>query len=374
MSVLKDKNNGTYYVKYWKNGKSATKRGFRTKAEADYYESKIKNAEIDTCFIRFDDLVREYREYYKSKVAYATYKRTGIFWDTYILPHIPNKSINQITSLDCLRFWQYVDSLDKTSMYKNDIIGTLKGAFKYAMKFYQLQSDPTSALDRYKKTREEKLQRQRKDMNVWTVDEFKQFIKCVHDEKYKLLFKTLYLTGMRKGECLSLYWEDLKNHKISVNKSLSRKAEDGSYEVKEPKTVSSIRDITINDTLYKELLAYKEKRKKIPGFNEKWFIFGDINPLAENTVTRYKDRACAESGVKNIGIHALRHSHASNLIMDGVNIVAVSKRLGHTDVSMTLENYTHLINKEDDKLMSDIERMNKDILENDEEDDEENDD
>ena len=183
MSVLKDKNNGTYYVKYWKNGKSATKRGFRIKAEADYYESKLKNSEVDTCFIRFDDLVREYREYYKSKVAYATYKRTGFFWDTYILPHISNKSINQITSLDCLRFWQYVDSLDKTSMYKNDIIGTLKGAFKYAMKFYQLQSDPTSALDRYKKTREEKLQRQRKDMNVWTVDEFKQFSKCVHDEK-----------------------------------------------------------------------------------------------------------------------------------------------------------------------------------------------
>ena len=63
MSVLKDKNNGTYYVKYWKNGKSATKRDFRTKAEANYYESKIKNAEIDTCFIRFDDLIREYREY-----------------------------------------------------------------------------------------------------------------------------------------------------------------------------------------------------------------------------------------------------------------------------------------------------------------------
>lgn len=58
---------------------------------------------------------------------------------------------------------------------------------------------------------------------------------------------------------------------------------------------------------------------------------------------------------KRIHLHDFWHSHASNLIANGVNIVAVSKRLGHTDVSMTLSIYTHLLEKNENELIDDIE-------------------
>ncbi|RGD73143.1 hypothetical protein DXC78_11720 [Faecalicoccus pleomorphus] len=58
----------------------------------------------------------------------------------------------------------------------------------------------------------------------------------------------------------------------------------------------------------------------------------------------------------------LRHSHASNLICSGCNIVAVSKRLGHENVEITLETYTHLIPKKEDEAMCIVERFSQNLL------------
>ena len=356
MAVYKDKKHNTYFTRFRVNGREIKKRGFATKAEAQAYEFKKKYEEDNPARIRFTELISEYRSYCKTNITYATYMRTGIFFDKFIIPHFPNKYIEDITELDCLRFWQYVQSLDKSSGYKNDILGSFKGVFKHAEIYYKLKNNPSIHLQRFPKTREEKLRRKNRDMNIWTVEEFEKFIACVDDYVYKALFITLFYTGMRKGEILAHTWNDLKDHVICVDKSLSRKTDlDSSYEVKEPKTVSSIRDITLNESLYQYLLEYKEQRTYIPGFSEDWYMFGTNIPLAENTLTRKKDEAIKKAGVKRIHIHDFRHSHASNLIANGVNIVAVSKRLGHTNVAMTLEIYTHLLQKNDDELLNDLE-------------------
>ena len=88
-----------------------------------------------------------------------------------------------------------------------------------------------------------------------------------------------------------------------------------------------------------------------PDFSDSWFIFGGDSPLAENSITRHKDKAVKLSGVRRIRLHDFRHSHASNLIADGVNIVAVSKRLGHKDISITLNTYNHLFEKNNEELI-----------------------
>ena len=80
--------------------------------------------------------------------------------------------------------------------------------------------------------------------------------------------------------------------------------------------------------------------------------FGRLKPLPQTSIDRVKDNAIKEAKVPRIRIHDFRHSHASNLIANGVNIVAVSKRLGHSDINMTLKIYTHLIQKSDDELVN----------------------
>ncbi len=87
------------------------------------------------------------------------------------------------------------------------------------------------------------------------------------------------------------------------------------------------------------------------GFTNEWFMFGRDKPLVLASIDRAKEVAIKKAGVKRIRIHDFRHSHASNLIASGVNIVAVSKRLGHSDVNMTLKVYTHLINDTNQQLI-----------------------
>ena len=91
-------------------------------------------------------------------------------------------------------------------------------------------------------------------------------------------------------------------------------------------------------------------------------MFGGEKPLSRTNITRRKDNAVKESGVKRITIHQFRHSHATNLINDGVNVVAVSRRLGHSDVSMTLKVYTHLFQKVDVELVENLEKSSHDLL------------
>lgn len=360
----KDKSNDSYYVKYWKNGKSATKRGFKTLQEAKLFISRLQTREVDTCYIHFKDMVNEYWEYYKNTVEYSTLTRTRLFFDRYIVPNFPNKCMNSITPKDCLDFQSRIGELNKASGYKNDIMSAFKGVFKYAQKYHQLLSDPTVSLERFKKTTQEKMNIKAKELRIWSPEEFELFLAKVERYMYKLLFKLLFLTGMRKGEVLALTWMDLLDHKLVISKSLSRKAKEGTYEIKEPKTLSSIRDVLLSDSLYNELLEFKKAEMKIPGFSNKWFIFGRTTPIAENTLTRVKDRAVIASGVKMISIHDIRHSFASMLIGNGIDIVAVSKMLGHSDVSMTLKIYTHLLQKNDDKLVNELEKIGKNICSN----------
>ena len=78
--------------------------------------------------------------------------------------------------------------------------------------------------------------------------------------------------------------------------------------------------------------------------------------MPPTTIERKKNIAVKDSGVKRIRIHDLRHSHASMLICNGMNIVSVSKRLGHSDVNMTLKVYTHLLDKYDSQMMDFLEK------------------
>jgi integrase len=79
------------------------------------------------------------------------------------------------------------------------------------------------------------------------------------------------------------------------------------------------------------------------GFNNNWFVFSGLNPLSQTTVGRRKDEYCIKAKVKRIRIHDLRHSHATLLLYRNVPITVISNRLGHADISMTLNTYSHLI-------------------------------
>lgn len=313
--------------------------------------------------IMLHDFIDDYLKKGVKNVTFGTIQTKKAIFNNLIKPNFPDKNFFSITEIDCRNFRERIELLDYSTRYKNIILSMFKSLFKYAKKYYKLKNDPSYVIEPFKRSFEEKMKQREKELSrVWQVDEFNQFIKYVNNETHEAFFITLFYTGMRLGEIQALTWKDFKNGELQIVKSLTTKTQDKSYAIKEPKSTSSIRNIQVGKNLEMYLNKYKEKQSKIPGFNEDWFMFGNLKPLAKTTITREKDRAIKEAGVKRISIHDFRHSHASNLIANGINIVAVSKRLGHSNVEMTLRVYTHLIKTTEDQLLTYIDESSQNLL------------
>lgn len=97
--------------------------------------------------------------------------------------------------------------------------------------------------------------------------------------------------------------------------------------------------------------------------NAEPFVFGTFRSLPITSVQRAFSAAIKKSGVKPITIHSLRHSHATVLINAGVNIVAVSKRLGHSSINITLKTYAHLLKETEEELVNTIDDLRADDTE-----------
>lgn len=95
--------------------------------------------------------------------------------------------------------------------------------------------------------------------------------------------------------------------------------------------------------LVKMLWEHQKRCKEEYGYCPDWFVFGGEEPLSDQTIRRRLNEYADKAGVKRIRVHDIRHSHASLLINKGQNILIVSQRLGHSDVTQTLNTYSHLM-------------------------------
>ena len=352
MSIHKDNRSNTWYVKRH----NETKRGFKYKRDAIEYEANLI-AKPNSNTIRFIPFADEFLKFKKTDVQYTTYLKYKECINIVMKPLFPNIPIDEITFQHCDEFKEKLSRLDYSTSYKNKLITQMKGMFNFGVRRKYISDNPARLLKSFRKTTAEIEKKRSTDNNVWTYEEFSKFIECVEDEKYKALYITLFTTGCRLGEALALTWTDLSDSKLSITKSHTKQTEKGSYEIKIPKSNCSIRKISLNPSLNAYLLDYKEQCKRNNRlFEESDFIFGGKKPLARTTIETIKNKAIEKSGVKKIRIHDFRHSHATILINNGMNIVAVSKRLGHSDVSMTLKIYTHLLEKSDEEIMDFLEK------------------
>ena len=223
----------------------------------------------------------------------------------------------------------------------------------YAVNFYNLDKNIASKVGNFAKGN------YIPKVDFWTYEEFKQFISVVDDNLYSTLFKTLYFTGIRLGECLALNWNDFNGSYIYVNKTIAKEKDNGNFIINSPKTRNSIRKIQLDIETINLLNKLKEYYKSSTNFSENWFIFGGPYPLSQSTIGRKKNEYCELANVKKIRIHDFRHSHATLLLSMGVPITVISKRLGHSDITMTLNTYSHLIPEDEYKAVNMLNNLTK---------------
>ncbi len=157
-------------------------------------------------------------------------------------------------------------------------------------------------------------------------------------------------TGMRMGEALALKWCDVNWDKkcITVSKNLitakSRDAKGSKFKLylqDKPKTEKSRRIIPLNTAA----LAALEDLKTAPGYKENGFIIHtkEGTPIIPRTFEQTLELMCAAAGIRRVGVHALRHTYATRLFENKVDIKIISELLGHSSTEITYRIYVHVI-------------------------------
>jgi integrase len=170
-------------------------------------------------------------------------------------------------------------------------------------------------------------------------------------------------TGMRRGELLALRWQDvdLDDGKLRVERSLEQTK--AGLVFKAPKTRYGRRTISLPSSTVAELKAHWKatlERRFVLGLGkagEDVLVFEtwDCNTRSPNALTKEWSRAMKAAGLKAT-FHSLRHTHASTLIAAGLDVLTISRRLGHASASITLNTYGHLF-KTDDRAADAMERV-----------------
>lgn len=197
--------------------------------------------------------------------------------------------------------------------------------------------------------------RTKPNIQTYEIEDISKILNAVSRKglKWEAYTHLLLATGMRRGEALALKWEDIDwDHNIAhINKSLAYSKERGIYA--ETTKTGDERYISIAQQALDILLKWKKEQDKYAMvLGSKWqdsgFIFTRDNglPMHPTTPTGFYSDLSRESGIK-MNPHKFRHFQASILIDQGVSVVAVSKRLGHNDVSTTSDIYAHWLKKTD---------------------------
>ena len=334
-----------YFTDVFGNRKQRNSKWYDTQKECKDAEALflIKSQENDIYDIKFKDLANEYIES-SSKANTPKTKLDKQMMLRKYCSMLLDRNVNSITSAYMKQVRDYIDDLGLSTSRKNRILGFINSVFKHGIKFYGLKNNPMNIVDRFAKSDEEKIA----EMDIYTVDEFNRFLDAIDEshEEFRRFYFLLYWTGMRLNEAMSLTFNDYTRKYINVY----RQCVNGQWTGL--KTKGSKRRIAIDNDLYSILDEQYQKYKDYPEFSMDWFIFGGYNQFNQTTVTRIKNEACEKANLKQIRIHDFRHSHASNLIEAGVNMYKISKRLGHSSVTITMDRYGHLIDEDGDEILS----------------------
>ena len=169
-------------------------------------------------------------------------------------------------------------------------------------------------------------------MDFWTVDEFNTFLGYLDDFEKIIAFKILFYPGIRYGELLGLTIGDIHDNYIDINKSYDYR----SKKFCATKNKHSVRKVYIHKRLKTDIDEYIKTIYK-PRKNDRLF-----NKTTNSWLQSQLKRTCKRYGFHHIRIHDLRHSHASMLINNGVDVLIISERLGHINPTTTLNTYSHL--------------------------------
>lgn len=210
----------------------------------------------------------------------------------------------------------------------------------------------------------------RKEKEIYSLEELEEFLNLLNeldgDEmKYKIFFMLAVYGGMRKGEILGLEWKDIDFDYCTIDIMRSSlytpKTKTGSGQMTNqgkgtytdtPKTKGSVRTLKLPDFIFDMLREYKQWQDgQRTALGDQWqdydrlFTCYNGAPMSPSTPSNWLTRFQAKNGLRRVTTHSFRHLNASILIYENLDAKTVSACLGHSNVTTTLDIYTHEFNR-----------------------------
>ena len=318
---------------------------------------------IDGKSLKFSEFTEIWKRDYASKeLAPSTYKRYCRMLETRLLPYFGHFYINKIKPTDIMKFYDLLEkdtqlvrkkgnngSKNKKPLSGKTILEhhrLLRAMLHKAVYWQLIVSNPAERVQS-PKARKPKRRSYDDEQTKILLENLEQL--SIEDTKYKVAIILTVFTGVRLGELMGLEWQDVdfKNGIISINRSSQYLADMGVF-TKVPKTESSIREIAIPEFIISLLEEYKlwyEEKKSIYGElwtnSDRLFVQADGKPMHPSTISKWFVKYVGQIGLPVINFHGLRHTNASLLVAQNVDIAVISARLGHAQISTTLDFYVH---------------------------------
>ena len=334
--------------------------------ELAQFVTKIQNGMVaEPKSITFKDFVEIWKRDYGTKdLAPGTYARYVRILETRILPYFGKFKLDKIKPTDIMKFYDMLENDTQIKRLKNNrgerlskplskktILEhhrLLRAMLHKAIYWQLLVNNPA---ERVQPPRTMKPKRKYYDDNQCKV--LLENLTTLGEEqiKYKVAIILTIFTGVRLGELIGLEWQDVdfRTGIVSVNRSSQYLADKGVF-TKTPKTESSIREVAIPDFVVSLLEEYKlwyEEQKSLYGElwhdSDRLFVQADGKPMHPSTISKWFVKYVGQIGLPVINFHGLRHTNATLLISQNIDVAVVAARLGHAQIRTTFNFYVHPI-------------------------------
>ena len=333
-------------------------------AEAKDLELRLKHEYRENptiCRMTISELVKEYLKYKKNEVRVTTWDKSRRTLNIAVVEPLGETQIYRLNRAILMKWKESINNKGISITTKKGYYKEFHAALNYAVKMEYINKNPLDLVGSFK---EVYFQKPQDKLHYYTPEQFKKYIsvakesaKTFADWSYYVFFCIAYFTGMRKGEINALKWSDIKDNIIHVRRSVSQKIKGASIVETPPKNKSSYRDFQIPAQLKTVLDEHKKRQQQDPKFSEDFRVCGGLFCLSDTSIENKNNQFAKMAGLPHIRIHDFRHSHASLLVNEGINIQEIARRLGHSDIKMTWNTYSHLYPREEERAIKVLDKI-----------------
>lgn len=280
----------------------------------------------------------------KPNLRPRTYIRYRELMELHVLPTLGNVKLQKLSPQQLQKLYNKKLEEGYAPQTVKHIHRVLHRALRDALRWNLVARNVCDAVDAPRVPKQE--------MKALSGEQAQHFLAVAKDDSLEALYVLALTTGMREGELPGLKWEDVdfERKKVQVRRTISRIPHQG-FKVAEPKTQKSRRSIHLTNLALESLKRHRARQSEArlsagPLWHEQGWIFCNAvgNPIeVTNMIKRSFRPLLVKAGVPLITFHCLRHSTASLLLSLGIHPKIVQELLGHSQITLTLDTYSHVL-------------------------------